>query len=84
MHADLKTGTVRLESEVNGRFTRRLAAVALLVACAAAAGAQDREQLPIELQALSGLDFDSRMASSNTAAASRSRRARSASRPTAR
>jgi lipopolysaccharide transport protein LptA len=37
---------------------RRLAAIALCAACAAAA-AQDREQLPIELRAEHGLRFDS-------------------------
>ena len=33
-------------------------AAALLVACAATAGAQEREQLPIEVKALGGTDFD--------------------------
>jgi lipopolysaccharide transport protein LptA len=37
---------------------RKLAAVALIAACAAAAAAQDREQLPIQLTA-SSLNFDS-------------------------
>ena len=75
MRADLKAGPSAWNPKSMAASSRSCFAPPCLVACAAAAGAQEREQLPIEVEGTVAPTSTTRMACSNSSAASRSRRA---------